>query len=98
MEQTISGNVILHKISGSRALRRFVEKCVARWIESVETLRGVSPRHTPHYQVVLRREGEGHLVDCRVEVRYGQWTWRGFDYGLGPQQAIRRCLSAMSAA
>ena len=95
MKKTVSGNVICHDITGSRAMRRYVEKYVSKWVQSLQAMMGLPLDRPPRYRVDFMREGEGHFVNCRVEVQFGQQVWRGYDYGSGSQQAVLHCLEHM---
>ena len=89
MANAVSGKVIFNDLSASRAVRRFVEKQVARWT-------GAQGR-APSYVVQFRREGQGHTVSCEVLVDAGSKQWVAFEYESGPYQALMRCLAHLSS-
>ncbi|MCM2278118.1 MAG: hypothetical protein NDJ89_08575 [Oligoflexia bacterium] len=92
--ESIRGDVLCDGIRESRALRRFVEKHVRRWL-LLNSGTGTGASGPLHYQVTLCREGYGNLVNCRVEIHEGPKAWIGTQYGEGLQQALLRCLERL---
>ncbi|MGZ3687023.1 MAG: hypothetical protein ACXVCH_18055 [Bdellovibrionota bacterium] len=94
LESTVSenprliGKIECDHVGRSRALRRLVERSLARWIQE-HHLTALSAR----YRAVFRRTGEGHCVVCHIEVRTeDQKTWIGLGFENGIHQALMRSL------
>lgn len=92
METHISGEIQYNQISDSRALRKFAQKQIQRWIQK----RFPQQKSIPaKYHVDIRREGGGHTFNCQILVRLGNQTWSGNDYKGTLHQALIRCLEQM---
>ena len=91
----ISGTILWNRVARSRAVRRIIEKSIARWaqVHAAWTGEGEPPR----YRAFLQREGDGHMVHCQIEIISGSRVWIGSRIGQGIQQALRDCLAHMSA-
>ena len=99
MEKPISGRIEFEGVTYSRAVQRFVEKRIHRWLTAQETSQPndfpLDPAD-PQYFVTFRKQGPGHTINCNLEVRMGAETWVSFRYGSGPHQALAQCLDHMS--
>ena len=91
--ESIPGEIRWYHVARSRAVRRIVDKGIARWAE-LHGLRG--PPSVASYRAFLQREGDGHLVHCQIEVVAGSQAWSGSWVGQGIQQALVACLAHMS--
>ena len=87
----IRGEIRWYHVTKSRALRKVIERAVARWAE----VQGIAGR-VSQYRAVLQREGDGHLVHCQIEVIEGPRRWIGSWVGEGIQQAALECLTHMT--
>jgi hypothetical protein len=93
MDQKLPGEIVCNDVADSRPVRRFIQKQVERWLG----LHGAAadPSLT-YYHVTFNREGAGHLVDCRVEVRLGRQRWVSSQVAYGLHQALLQALDRMS--
>lgn len=91
MGNKLSGKVRCKKISNSRAVRRFVAKQIENWIASQK---GVAIDGT-HFDVTFNREGDGHLIGCRVQVSTRDQVWTATSCTEGLQRALSHCLARM---
>jgi hypothetical protein len=89
MESHLQGEVRWYHVARSRAVRRILERSIARWME-------LHHLTEPRYRAVLQREGEGHFVHCQIEVTGGGQAWTGSRVGSGLQQALAECLAHMT--
>jgi hypothetical protein len=106
MESHLQGEVRWYHVARSRAVRRILERSIARWMEVHQLF--VQPRRDgggndgsdgasgPQYRAVLQREGDGHFVHCQIEVLAGNQSWSGSRVGSGIQQALADCLAHMT--
>lgn len=93
MESQILGEIQVNQVSDSRALRKFTQKQIKRWIQKR------FPQHSNlfgKYHVELRREGAGHTFICQIEIKLGNQTWVGYNYKGSLHQALIRCLEQMT--
>lgn len=85
------------KIDRVRSVQSFVRKQIEKW--SMKS--GVDPARMDdaRYQVVFEKEGEGHVVRCRVEIAYrgenGVSVVRSARSAPGLHQALVQCLAVM---
>lgn len=91
METQLHGEVRWYHVARSRAVRRILERSIARWMELHQLT-------APHYRAVLQREGDGHYVHCQIEILSGTGdeAWLGSRVGSGLQQALADCLAHMT--
>lgn len=92
MDALISSDIVCKQLPRSRAIHRFVEKHVRKWLAS--QVPG-TPIQAPRFHVSFEKEGAGHEIYCRAEVQVGDARWAGARHGEGPQQAFLRCLEHM---
>src|SRR5205823_5969287 len=76
----VEGEVRWYHVARSRAVRRILERSVARWMELHHLVAGPPAGDdagggaagaaipAPRYRAVLQREGEGHYIHCQIEV------------------------------
>ncbi len=89
----LSGEVICRDIANPRAVNRFVQKWIGRWV----ALRGLDARDPgAYFHVIFTREGGGHNVDCEMRLRIGNQLWTGSHYGTTIAEALRQCLEHMN--
>lgn len=81
----------IEDISGARALKRFMEQKIQRWVFPDGTVK------SPEYNVSFQKIGTGHTVLCHLEIYDGHKTWTSSKYGKGPHEALASCLSYLSA-
>lgn len=98
METRLQGEVRWYHVARSRAVRRILERGIARWMELHQLVTGPQPEgdSAPRYRAVLQREGDGHYVHCQIEVVAGNESWTGSRVGAGIQQALADCLAHMT--
>lgn len=92
--QPVPGEIKWYEVSRSRAVRKIVERSVARWVALHRLSGGASEQ--ARFRAVLQKEGEGHLVHCQIEVSMGPKVWSASRYGQGLQQALSDCLAHMT--
>lgn len=90
--RSIKGEVRWYHVARSRAIRRILERGLARWLALHQQFIAGQPR----YRAIFQREGDGHQVHCQIEVLAGGETWVGSRMGSGIQQALQECLAHMS--
>jgi hypothetical protein len=96
MEFQSEKTIVCREVPNSRTVRSFVEKRVSHW------LRGHGyDDSSSRYQVILDREGGGHLIFCQVEVlveaKEGkQERWIGSWSAFGLHQALMKTLNHMN--
>lgn len=106
MEKPVSGTIEFEGVTYSRAIQRFVEKRIHKWL-SIQPEAGDAGKAgedrdpaqaagNPKYLVTFRRQGPGHTINCNLEIRMGEETWVSFRYGSGPHQALVQCLEHLS--
>jgi hypothetical protein len=88
----ISGRIECKDVSDSRALRKFTEKQISNWIRSKFS---EAYRKPIFYFVELRRQGSGHIFNCRIQVSLENQTWVGFNYKKEIHQALIHSLHQM---
>ncbi len=88
----IVGEVSWNQVARSRAIRRILERRIAKWVEIRR--RGRDDR--ARYRAYLQREGDGHRVYCEIQVVSASGFWQGARIGRGIQQALEECLAHMS--
>ncbi len=94
MERSIAGRIDFDGITYSRALQRFVEKRLARWVrESGLDRAGVGLE----FAAVFSRQGQGHTVLCQLIIRAGEVSWSGALYASGPHDALKGALERLIA-
>ena len=93
MERTITGQIDFDGVTYSRALQRFVEKRICRWISDSGLAQASAG---PEFVVVFSRQGPGHTVYCQLEVRANGESWSGARYGSSPQEALAGTLAHLS--
>jgi hypothetical protein len=92
MESQISGLIQYEQISDSRALRRFADQQIKKWIYKRHPKEpGVSAK----YLVDLKREGAGHTFICQIVIKLGNQIWAGYQYKGTLHQALIRCLDQL---
>lgn len=90
----VRGEIRWGHVARSRAVRKIIERSIARWV----AIHAPRPEgEPPHYRAYIQREGEGHLVSCEIEVVAGRHAWSGSRMGQGLQQALSDCLAHMNA-
>ncbi len=95
----LEGEVRWYHVARSRAVRRILERSIARWLELHQLVAGPGGEGhipSPRYRAVLQREGDGHNIYCQIEVTAGNESWVGSRVGTGLQQALADCLAHMS--
>jgi hypothetical protein len=96
MDRTEGKRIEFSGIPGSKAIDRFVEKRILRWLRD-QMATGYSDFASGlGYAVAFAREGHGHLIDCYVEIRAGDRLWQGSSLGNGTQQALIQSLEHMA--
>ena len=93
MESRLRSQIVCNRLSRSKTIRCFARKQMDRWI--TQHLTTVGPAEA-HYLVVLQREGEGHHVNCQIEIKQGRHRWSGNWYGSGLHQAVLECLAHLN--
>ena len=88
----LEGQIHLHRVPRSRAIKRIVNKGIERW---ARVRRGVAPAAKASFQAVFQRQGYGHLVLCHVEVWIGGQVYRASRIGESIQAALDECLAHM---
>jgi hypothetical protein len=99
MESHLQGEVRWYHVARSRAVRRILERSIARWMEVHQLeprARGEGEAAGPQYRAILQREGDGHFIHCQIEVLAGDRSWTGSRVGSGLQQALADCLAHMT--
>src|SRR5262245_39268149 len=94
MESNISGLVHYEQIPDSRALRRFADKQIRRWIQ--KKIAKEDPGVSANYLIDLKREGAGHTFICQVVIKLGNQIWAGYQYKGTLHQALIRCLDQLT--
>ncbi len=106
MEKPVSGTIEFEGVTYSRAIQRFVEKRIHKWLSTQlaagdarkagDGFDSAQASEKPKYLVTFRRQGPGHTINCNLEIRMGEETWVSFRYGSGPHQALAQCLEHLS--
>lgn len=72
MGQVLSGELRCEGVRSSRPIRRFIQKRVDAWVSRI---RGGAEGPETRYSMTLSREGEGHWVNCRLEIVFMRRVW-----------------------
>lgn len=81
--------VTFENVRESKSVRRWVEKKIARWIQS-HTLTVAAAQ--PSFDASFWREGDQNWISCVVRVNSGRRILKGHWYGRSVQQALQECL------
>lgn len=97
MEKMVCGEVECQRISNSRAVRRFVEKCIERWAQTQSRVLSKS-LEKPYFHVTFVRERNAHIVDCKTRIWIGSEMWEGSVYGNSIQNALKESLNHLNSS
>ena len=94
-KELIKGQVLCSDIANSRAMHRFVQKWVGRWVARKFPN---APRDHTFFEVKFDRAGAGHAVSCEIRLRLGSQVWSGANFGENLSEALERGLEHMLPA
>jgi hypothetical protein len=93
----VQGQIHLHRVPRSRAIKRIVSKGVGNWAANWSLLQGrlgrLGPSARANFQAVFQRQGYGHLILCQIEVWIGGQVYRASRIGQNIQAALDECLA-----
>ena len=89
-DSKIDNKIVCREIPNSKTIRHFIEKRVREWIR----IHGFDET-SAHYQVIMNREGKGHLFSCQIEVQAQQERWTGDWADSGLHQTLMKTLNHM---
>lgn len=91
--QVLRGLVTSEEVSNNRAVYRFVQKYLTRWLEKN---RPDVKRESSYFDVTFTREGKGHEIACQLRLRLDQEQLTGVHYGENISEALRLALEHMT--
>jgi ribosome-associated translation inhibitor RaiA len=91
MELKLPDKISYERVPQSRALRKFTDRQIKRWIQNKLNDYSI----ITHYEVQYRREGSGHEVNCHVKIHHGRKIWEAQKYAPDLHQALIHCLNRL---
>lgn len=101
----LAGEILFDGVPKSKAIKRFVQRELYGWISGLlaataitafpSSVSAASRPGNASYRVHFKREGQGHLVRCEVEIRSGDGSWSSLTSQPGAYQALRSAVTSL---
>jgi hypothetical protein len=88
--------IVYKNVPYSKGLERFIEKHMGKWINVHKHERDDMPHAS--YRIVFEKEGNGSLVDCRIELQIHEERWVGYEAAHSADLALLKSLQRMAFA
>ena len=92
---TVKGRVVFFGMKATRALQRYAERQVEKWIEREQTLLFLPKAAI--FTVQVERSNEFPHYECAIEVKIGAREWRSIEGGRTLQDALKTALTQLKA-